>query len=290
MQGTTIRLASLTPAAKLLLTAFLTLIGAGYVAAMLNIYEHHRDADLEPGLSFDDLRRVYHGLDKPVTSETRPRIPSAMETVTRPGGTMRPKLEAGGEPAVRALTSWLADGAKEADFARPGAYQAGDPSAKEVIAGQCIRCHNAADGEESDVPYAASATAAPEYALVVKKAAAEYGPAVTESKVMHLPPIGVAELVQSSHAHILAMPVFAVIVGGLFLLTGLPERVKLLIGPLPMLAMCADFASWWLARPFEPFVYVIAAAGAVFGAGLGVQILCVFGSLWFGRRLPPLSR
>jgi hypothetical protein len=64
--------------------------------------------------------------------------------------------------------------------------------------------------------------------------------------------------------------------------------VKLLLGPLPMLAICCELASWWLARPFEGFIYGIAAAGAVFGAAFGLQILCVFCSLWFGGRPVPL--
>jgi hypothetical protein len=279
-----VRLADLPLPARLLLTPFLALIGVGYFVALLNIYEHHADADLEPGLSFNDLRRVYHGLEKPVSSTTQQRNPSPMQKMTAPGGKMRPKLEKGGEAAVRALTSWLADGAKESDFSRAGVYHAGDPSVQQVIAERCITCHNAADGVESDVPYAASSDAEPEYGLVIKEAALELGPMVTESKVMHLAPKSVADLVQITHAHILAMPVFAVLIGGLFLLTGLPERFKLLMAPLPLITMCADFASWWLARPFEPFVYVIAAAGAVFGASLGVQILCVFGSLWLGRK------
>jgi hypothetical protein len=279
-----VRLANLPLAAKLLLTPFLALIGVGYFVALLNIYEHHSDADLEPGLTLNDLRRNYHGLDKQVTSTTQTRNPSPMQRMTGPGGAMRPHLEKGGEQAVRALTSWLADGAKETDFARLGVYPPDDLSAKQVIANQCVRCHNAADGDESDVPYAASASAEPDYALVIKKAAPLLGPLTTESKMMHLAPRSVADLVQITHAHILAMPVFALIVGGLFLLTSLPERFKLLVAPLPMAAMCADFASWWLARPFEPFVYLIAAMGAVFGASLGAQILCVFGSLWFGKR------
>lgn len=279
-----VRLVNLPMPAKLLLTPFLALIGCGYFVALLNIYEHHVEADLEPGLSLNDLRRVYHGIDKLVTSQTQLRNPSPMQKMTAPDGEMRPKLEKGGERAVRALTRWLADGAKEADFARPGVYEAGDPSAKQVIAERCIQCHNADDGIKSDVPYAESATAEPDYALVIKKAAPELGPPVSESKLMHLAPHSVADLVQITHAHILAMPVFAVIIGGLFLLTGLPEKFKLAVAPVPMMAMCADFASWWLARPYEPFLYVLAAAGAVFGAGLGVQILCVFASLWFGKK------
>ncbi len=74
-----------------------------------------------------------------------------------------------------------------------------------------------------------------------------------------------------------------IIVAFLFLLTGQSPRVKAFLCPLPMLAVCCDIASWWLARPFEPLVYVIGAAGAVFGTTMGIQILCILGALWLGR-------
>ena len=41
--------------------------------------------------------------------------------------------------------------------------------------------------------------------------------------------------------------------------------------------------SWWIARVIEPFIYVIAASGAIFGMAYGFQILCIFGSMWFVR-------
>ncbi len=284
MSEPSFRLVNLSTAAKTLLTTFLLLMGVGYLVALTNIWEHHHDADLEPGLSFDDLRRVYHGLDKQTEPQELEHQPSLMEKMIRPDGLMRKNLEKGGEAAIRALTSWLRGGSKEVDFTRGGLAEPGDPSAKEVIAGQCIRCHNAADGIMSDVPYAKAADAEPEYDLVMEVAAPGAGTPGTGSRTQHLSPTGQAQLVQITHAHILAIPVFTLIIGGLFLMTGLSDKFKLLLTPLPMIAICFDFASWWLARPMEPFVYVLAIAGAVFGLGLGAQILCVFGSMWFGKK------
>jgi hypothetical protein len=129
-------------------------------------------------------------------------------------------------------------------------------------------------------PYAVSADAEPQYALVSKVAA----PPEPGQKTMHLAPTSREELVQITHAHMLSIPVFALLVAVMFLLTGLPTKFKAVLAPLPMLAMCADFAAWWLARPMESFVYLILAAGGVFGGALGAQIICVLGSTWFGRR------
>ena len=77
---------------------------------------------------------------------------------------------------------------------------------------------------------------------------------------------------------------FTFVVGVLFLMTGIPQSVKLLIGPLPMLAVLLDISGWWIARFVEPFIYVIGAAGGLFGATYALQILCVLGSCGSGRK------
>jgi hypothetical protein len=85
-----------------------------------------------------------------------------------------------------------------------------------------------------------------------------------------------------THAHILAIPVFTLLVGLLFLMTGFSEKIKLVLGPLPMLAVLLDIGSWWAARFIEPFIYVIAASGAIFGAAFALQILAILASMWLG--------
>lgn len=279
-----VRLADCSVPAKVLLTLFLVLVGAGYLVAVLNIYERHHDADGDPALTTDDIRCVYHGMHKVASGDASLRPPSPMLKAVLPGGTMRKQLEKGGEPAIRALITWLEAGAKEADFDRADTPRPGDPSPQDVIAKQCVRCHNAQSGDATDIPYAPDRDAAPQFAMVTAKAASVLEPTTQPSQPAYIAPMSFAQLVQVTHAHILTIPIVALIVGGLFLLTGLPAWIKLVLGPLPMLAVVCDIASWWLARPFEPFIHVIAAAGAVFGASFGLQILCVFGSLWFGRR------
>jgi len=281
-----VRLTSLPASAKLMLTLFLALMGVGYLVAVLNIFEHHTEADLEPGLKLGDLQRVYHGMEKEVTAEVSTTLMSPMQRMVSPGGKMRKYLERGGDPAVRALMSWLEAGAHEDAFAKAGVPQAGDPAPQGVIAGQCIRCHNM-QGDVADIPYAMDEESRPVFELVSKKAAPVLGPTTQQAQTVWLAPTGRAELVQITHAHILAIPVFTLIVGLLFFLTGIRPAIKAVLGPLPMLAICFDFASWWLARPYGPFVFFIAAAGGVFGVAFGLQILCVFGSLWFGERGNP---
>jgi hypothetical protein len=267
-----------------MLTLFLLIVGPGFLVATANIYYQHSDADLEPGMGLDDLRRTFHGMEKEITPDAEVLVSSPMLEQIRPGGDMREYLEPGGEPAIRALTGWLEAGAKEPDFAKPDLAEAGDPTAKEVIAECCVECHNADGGEMEDSPFAASADDEPDYTLLVDYATPEYETKQEGPQLLKLAPTGIKELVHVTHAHILSIPVFTLIVGALFLMTGLGPAWKLIIGPLPMLATLLDISSWWLSRPFEPFIYVIAAAGAIFGVSYGLQILCILGSMWFGRR------
>ncbi|OHB78587.1 MAG: hypothetical protein A2W31_00550 [Planctomycetes bacterium RBG_16_64_10] len=283
MKGDSVRLARLTLPAKWLITLFLLLVGPGYLCGTANIYLQHQDADLEPGLTLDDLRRTFHGLEKRVTPAATSSVNSTMLTQVRPGGEMREHLERGGAAAIRALVTWLEQGAAEEHFAQDGLAQAGDPSAKDVIAAQCIECHNADGGEMEDIPYAATAQAEPEYKLVLVMAKPEIDRRAAQSELLVLAPTGVKELVHITHAHILTIPVFTLIVGTLFLGTGFGPGLKLILTPLPMLAVLLDISSWWLARFAEPFVYVIAASGAVFGVTYGLQILAILGSMWLGR-------
>ncbi len=272
------RLCRLPLYAKVTLTLFLALVGAGYLVAVLNIHMQHHLRDMTPGMSLNDLRAAYHGLDVPVTSDLA--LPSEMLREVLPGGGMRKHLDKGGPKEIRALVSWLEDGAKEEHFARPALYEADGPSAREVIALRCVTCHRADGGDKADLPYAVSANADPQYVLVAKAAA----PAISqESQTMHISPPTTERLVLITHMHILSIPVFALIVTGLFLCTGWGPRFKLILGPLPMLAIALDMLGWWLARPMAGFIYVIAVAGALFGASYGTQVLLVFFSLWFGK-------
>jgi len=282
--GDSVRLANLTLPAKLLVTLFLLIVGPGYLFGTANILLQHQDADLEPGLGVDDLRRKFHGLTKQVAPKPDFTVTSTMLEQVIPGGEMREYLEKGGEPAIRSLIAWLEGGADKAEFSQAGLKQPGDPSPQAVIAAQCVECHNAEDGDMADVPFAPSRAAAPDFELVFELAQPESQRDETGPRTLTLAPTSVKNLVHITHAHILTMPVFTLLVGALFLMTGLGNPVKLILGPLPMLAVLTDIGSWWAARFIEPFIFVIAASGAVFGATYALQILCVLCSLWCGRK------
>ena len=279
-----LRLSRLTLPAKLLVTLFVLIVGPGYLFGTANIVLQHQDADLEPGLSLDDLRRTFHGMEKEVAPEAEIIVHSAMLEQVRTGGEMRKQLEVGGEPAIRGLITWLEAGAEEANFDTRGLAEAGDPSAKAIIAARCVECHHADGGEMEDIPYAANDEAEPEYSLVMEMATPEFERHESGLQTLVLAPTGVKQLVHITHVHVLTVPLFTMAVGCLFLLTGFSPTLKLLLAPLPMLAVILDIGSWWLARFAEPFIYVIAASGAIFGVAYAVQILGILGSMWLVRR------
>jgi len=349
--------------ARLVLTAFLAIVGAGYLVATANIYERHGMADGKPGLTVDDIRAVYSGM----TVRTSGPAPSRMLTMV--SGAMRQYVSS--EEDFATLTTWLKaggseaglDGATERDAKRqatrksdgaeegnargksitepdgaPGSGGAGSAkrqavgegtgadandgnenasekvsengngdgkkngsgsekdgastkrkvkvrTARRVLVRDCLRCHSV--GGEGDI-----AKRAPfgkdefdvDYGMVAKYAAVPKGSAGERRRVG--PQYDLPRLVLVSHQHMLAIPVFTLVVGGLFLCTRIAPRWRAVLLPLPMLASVVDFSGWWLARVNEGFVYAIAAAGAVFGAGLGLQIVLVVLDMWgvLGRR------
>lgn len=295
------QLATFPPAGKILLTAFIALVGGGYLSALLNLYHQHHMKDADPALSFRDLTLNFHGGEPqagPATT-TSPSIdagdaPSKMLEMISPGGEMRDELEDGGEPAVRALIAWLEAGADEATFERAGSVEPDDPSPKDVISENCVTCHGPY-GEREDAPFAGDDFIA-QYELVRRYAvpagasggvSAASAPTTSRASPRYVRPQSVSHLALVTHIHMLSIPVFTLILGGLVLLTGLPGAVRGLIAVAPMLALLFDFSSWWIARSFAPATYVIVAAGAVYGLGLAIQVLTVLASMWFGRRARP---
>lgn len=284
MSWDSLRLSKLSFAGKLTVTLFLLIIGPGYLFGTANILLKHQNADGEPGLSINDLRATFHGMTKTSQPGDKRIVTSAMLKQILPGGEMREYLEKGGEPAVRTLTKWLENTALEEEFTKTGLVEAGDPTPQQVIHAQCIECHNADGGDMEEIPYAANDQAEPEYKLVMVTAKPDIKTEESGVQTITIKPINEARLVHITHIHILTMPVFSFLVAVLFLMTGVPQGLKTLLAPLPLLAVALDIGGWWAARYFEPSIFVIGAAGGLFGTTYALQILCVLWGLWLGKR------
>src|SRR5207244_2104695 len=82
-----------------------------------------------------------------------------------------------------------------------------------------------------------------------------------------------AKLAQTTHAHLLAFAILYGATGLAFCFTSYPQSVRLVFGPLALVAQVLDIACWWLARVHPGFAQAIFFTGLVAGLGLAVQIL-----------------
>ncbi|NOT02090.1 MAG: hypothetical protein HOP29_15870 [Phycisphaerales bacterium] len=285
---TNVRLASLPAPGKLILTLFLAMIGAGYLFALGNLYHQHAGADGRDGLTIDDLRAVFHGMTvegEPAAAGVSGVPRSRMMEMIEPGGKMRKHLNKGGPLAVRTLEAWLQRGASSDDWLRADPVEQGAPSPQDVIVAQCLDCHNAESGEKADAPFGPDLfTVDPAMVQVFAAPGTAKGPAPVGGAAKRLGPQPLAHLFLVTHIHMLSIPVFTLIVSGLFLLGDRRSTLRSVVAPLPMMALACDFSSWWLARTSDVFLHVIVIAGVVFAASLAIQLLGVFASIWSRRQ------
>jgi len=252
---------------RLTLTAFLAIIGFGYLIAIANIYHRHALADGKPGMSMEDIGAVYRGLTVAAGSEA----PSRMLTMIR--GEMRQYLSS--EADFFALENWLKAGAK---FDGLDAGE-GRHTPRKVIIRNCLRCH----GQSTGTDISRRSPFGKDEFDVDPGMIARFTSAPTAQPGGHAqaaPQYSIPRLVLVSHQHMLSIPLFTLVVALLFAMTRLPAGLKHSLTPVPLIALIFDFGGWWLARLSDIGVYSLAAAGALFGLVFGVQILVVAVDLW----------
>jgi len=268
---------------RITMTAFLAMVGTGYLFALAQTYETHRNADGREGFTYNDLKAVYAGVTVKIDEKTQ--LPSRMLEMIR--GAMREHLPT--EDEFASLEAWLLEGAPEEGFIR--AYPPAELSPEVIIQDNCLRCH-VPDGESGQEkahrsPFAEDLFAEANYVMVSK---------FTNSKVesvsgeRHIPPVSRKHLILITHAHMLSVPIFTLITSVLVLATRLPRPMKGVVVATPMVALLFDFAGWWLARVLPGSVWLIALTGPVYGLFLGLQIFAVFLAMWFGRRGEPTDQ
>lgn len=254
---------------RVMLSAFVFMIGVGYLFALANIYHQHQMADGRAGLSLDDLRASYSGLTVKRSKETV--IPSRMLTMLRTS--MREYVEDGADFEV--LESWLKAGGSEAGMSEGEARR----TPERMLILNCMRCH----AQSANTDISRKAPFGPDdftvdYEMIRPLVATETN--LENDEVFVPPQLTVPRLVLVTHAHMLAIPMFTLVVGALFACARFPRRARGWLTPLPMIVLIFDFAGWWLARGIPASIYVIAGAGAVFGAVFGLQIVVVLIDLW----------
>ncbi len=262
---------------RIVLTVVLLFLAAGYLAALANIYAQNERVDGEPGLGPRDLILKYAGGN--VRIEPGKPAPSRMLEMIQ--GAMRQYFS--DDASYRVLYTWLSNGAREDAFSDP----IGELSPEDVFIADCLRCHAADSGETigTKSPFGPDQFT-PDYARIRKFAL----PTTPGQPTVRRDPIDWRDLAMSTHAHLLSVPMFLVLLATLFLWTGWPagpaprtQRLRGVIAALPLAAFLLDVACWWLARlpgVGRFFALAIAGTGALFGLGFVTQWIVVMTALW----------
>lgn len=235
---------------RLGLTALLAVILLGMAASASHLFNHYKNRDESPEFSIDDVRAAYHGLNKP----------SPLVTSLESG---HPE---GLKPDARALLiAWLKSGRIAEDFDN---IDLGVASPNEILHANCLSCHSAraTDAKASSIRLDTLDS--------IKKLAF--------TKVVNRNPDNI--IVMSAHAHALSLGTLSIVLCGLLWFSRLPRGVNSLLIALNGVALLADLGSWWLARDYEWFVYLIAGAGGAYNASIVLIGLLILVDLWWPRR------
>ncbi len=241
------QLRTLGVTARLGLTVLvLTLLG-GLMVSGIYMAMHHENRDEQPGLTMNDIRGHYAGVNIPSP------LLSALE---------RTHPEEQPEASRQILIDWLKSDRISEDY---DSLDLGDLAPAEIIASDCLSCHSRQSTGEDAYPQLPL-----DYFDDVR--------AVAFSQDIR--PVGLEVLAASTHTHAISLSVMALVSSGLLLLTGWPRR---LVNPLILmtaLGLACDLSGWWLARVMDGIVPMIVVGGFVFAAGVVLSLLMVVGDLW----------
>jgi hypothetical protein len=96
-----------------------------------------------------------------------------------------------------------------------------------------------------------------------------------------------AKLIHEHHVHIFGISMLFFLVGAIFILTQLPERIKAVLVAVPFLGMLLDFTSFWLLVFVSPFFATLAM---VFGAAMAFSFFLIVGRPLYEMWVLPLWR
>lgn len=253
----TLRLRNLGIGFRMGLTGLLITMLIGYAASGLHLYWHYEPRDERPGLSINDIRSAYRGIDSPsiLAESLRGGHPETLSDADR-----------------QALLSWLASDRISENY---DSLDLGDDAPAEIIAMSCLSCHSrSAPASERD------AGAMP----------LEYWNDVSQlAFAVKIEPVPLKIVAISTHTHALAMAPLTLVIGVMAFATIFPRRLVAGVFAVAGLALAADISSWWLARLGDIWVYVIATGGALYFIASVLMILMSLVELWrpFGPRNPP---
>ncbi|MCA9290602.1 MAG: hypothetical protein KDA25_05705 [Phycisphaerales bacterium] len=234
------------------LTCIVLVMLGGLAASFRHVVDHHENRDERPGLSMDDVRGAYHGLN----SEAPLR--RALEA-NHPAEVAGAAALADADRTV--LLTWLSGDRISSDYDN---LDLGDAAPAEIIAAHCLSCHDRQGASKTGggVPL--------EYWDDVKSVAFAREISRTGDEI----------IIASLHAHTLALATLALGIGGLLLATTWRRRFAGLMIGLMGVGLLGDLAGQWLTRDAVGFAWLIVIGGTMFGGAATLSLLAVLVELW----------
>jgi len=93
--------------------------------------------------------------------------------------------------------------------------------------------------------------------------------------------VDVKRLAQTTHVHLLGMPLLFYILGALFVRTRHPEKVKAILVAVPFVAIVWDIAHWWITKLNPEGAAGIVFGGALMSLGFALQWFLTFYDVWW---------
>lgn len=96
-----------------------------------------------------------------------------------------------------------------------------------------------------------------------------------DAQALTVPPeFAFAKLIHEHHVHLFSLSMLFILIGSIFCLTRLPEKIKAVFVAMPFVGMILDFTSFWFLVFASPF---FAWFGMVFGAFMGFSFFLIIG-------------
>ena len=91
----------------------------------------------------------------------------------------------------------------------------------------------------------------------------------------------VKRLVSVSHIHLFGISFIFMLTGGIFVLSEVSVRWRVLLVAIPFVAIWIDIGSWWFTRVEPVFAYTVIVGGVLMGLSLATQISVSLYEMWF---------
>jgi hypothetical protein len=245
------RLCDLHFFAKLGVTGLVLVLAGGLAAAAYHLKLHHENRDEVPGVSLNDIKGAYHGVEV--------RAPLLVSLESGHPETLKPEDR-------KVLTDWLTGGKISTDYDN---LDLGDRAPAEIIGRDCVSCHS----EKAAATQPAAAKVPLDSFEKIKN--------IAFTKKIDPPPWRI--LILSTHTHALAMGTMSLVVAGLLLATRLPRALTGLLIMAFGVALAVDIGAWFQARQHVEWVYAIIVGGGVYNGASALSLVAIVLDMWFPR-------